>query len=200
MLTKPFVGELFFVAVLALLIPAAPAEAAPQRAWAHEQGVANLQPNRPHEHKLSAEDLVAIHELFSRWGIGYDEGRLAVIGSLFTQDAEFVVLKGSAIPLSTHSGTDDILATLRSTMAEQGDQRRHLITNVVIEPVDENRATALAYGLVIAHGESMFIGATVIYSADVVRQDGVWKFSRYVIGMDDYAGTPPSEKPLDSGE
>jgi hypothetical protein len=39
--------------------------------------------------------------------------------------------------------------------------------------------------------DGLSLGATVIYSADLHKgSDGVWRFSRLVIGMDGYAGAP----------
>ena len=36
--------------------------------------------------------------------------------------------------------------------------------------------------------DGLSLGATVIYSAELRKEeDGVWRFSKFVIGMDDYA-------------
>ena len=62
------------------------------------------------------------------------------------------------------------------------------MTNVVIDRLTANEATAIAYGIVTVAANGLSLGATVIYSAELRREaDGVWRFSRFVIGMDDYA-------------
>ena len=77
-------------------------------------------------------------------------------------------------------------------MKFQADQRRHVISNVIIDRLTADDATALAFCITTVAKNGLSIGATVIYSADLKREsDGVWRFSRFVIGIDDYAGRPP---------
>ncbi|MBS0282034.1 MAG: nuclear transport factor 2 family protein, partial [Proteobacteria bacterium] len=75
-----------------------------------------------------------------------------------------------------------------SDRAKQNDQRRHAISNVVIDKLDATRATAIAYGVVTAAGGGeLYLGATVIYRGDMRKMpDGTWRFAKLVIGMDAY--------------
>ena len=165
------------------------AATSPPQSWAHRSGIVHLQPNGV---KLAADDTrnrLLIQEAFARWGIAYDEGQLDVVRSLFTKDAVFEVTLGSAEPIARAVGPDDIVKNVGNSMQQQSDQRRHAISNVVIDRLTKDAATAIAYGIVTIAADGLSLGATVIYSADLKRErDGVWRFSKFIIGMDEYAG------------
>jgi hypothetical protein len=172
-----------------LLACAAQAATSPPQAWAHSSGIVQLQSNGV---KLDADDArnrLLIQEAFARWGIAYDEARIEVVRSLFTKDAVFEVTQGGAKPIARAVGIDAILENVSGALQQQSDQRRHAISNIVIDRLTANEATAIAYGIVTVAADGLSLGATVIYSAELRREaDGVWRFSRFVIGMDDYAG------------
>lgn len=165
------------------------AETSPKQAWAHSSGVVHLQPNGV---SLAADDVknrLLIQEAFARWGIAYDEARIDVVRSLFTKDARFEVTQGSAEPIAKAMGVDAIVENVTGALKQQADQRRHAISNIVIDKLTKDEATAIAYGIVTIAADGLSLGATVIYSADLRREkDGVWRFSKFIIGMDDYAG------------
>jgi 3-methyladenine DNA glycosylase/8-oxoguanine DNA glycosylase len=159
----------------------------PRQGWAHVDGIMALRSNQPvvPDHAL---DRLMIAESFSRWGIAWDEGCLDVIDSLFTKNGELVILEGKAEPLAHLKGHDQILDHVQNSRAAQADQRRHAISNVVVEQLDSSRATALAYGLVstVQNGQ-MILAATVIYRGELCK-DVVkgWQFETFIIGMDAY--------------
>lgn len=127
-----------------------------------------------------------------RWGWAYDEARLDVMKTLFTEDAAFKVVSGAYTPGVDVVGVDKIIGINTGALKFQGDQRRHVISNVIIEKLTESEATALAFCITTLAANGLSNGATVMYSADLRRgADGVWRFSRFVIGIDDYAGRPP---------
>ena len=183
------------VGLTAALLAALPAtsSAAPEQSWAHKSGLVVLQHNGVRHVGDTAKERLLIMEAFARWGIAYDEGQAAVIASLFTEDARYSVTEGSAVPLVSLRGRDSIVESVMKVLRIQNDQRRHAMSNVVIERMDRTSATALAYGIVtIAHDDKLTLGASVIYTADLERgNDGVWRFSRFVIGMDKYVGVKP---------
>jgi hypothetical protein len=81
---------------------------------------------------------------------------------------------------------------MSAVFAHQADQRRHVITNLAFESLQSDRAVCIAYGIVTIANDGLSLGATVIYSADLARApDGLWRFSRLLIGMDGYAGQKP---------
>ncbi len=108
--------------------------------------------------------------------------------ALFPADGELDVLEASAKPLQSLKGIDTIIKNVASDRAKQNDQRRHAISNVVIDRLNGTSATAIAYGVVTAAGGGeLYLGATVIYRGDMKKMpDGTWRFARLVIGMDAY--------------
>jgi hypothetical protein len=168
----------------------------PAQAWAHREGLVHM---RPLESAAWTPETVQarlqIAEAFNRFAIGHDEFRIDVVVSCFAEDATFQVAEGHAEPFTTHRGRSAIGDALTSTIGQQGDQRRHLIANVVVERLDSTTASVLAYGLVSAVGAGLELrlGASVLYVADMAHEaDGCWRFTRLFIGMDKYAGDKPA--------
>lgn len=164
----------------------------PRQGWAHKDGVVNLQPNRrgnPNE----AIDRLMIQEAFSRWGIGFDEGRADVIASIFEDDGVLDSLEGNGTPTLTVKGAREIGAAMVRFQQKQADQRRHSMTNVVVESLSADRAVALAYGIVtVAKNGQLTLGSSVIYRGELKKgRDGIWRFSHFVIGMDIYVRDKP---------
>ena len=172
----------------------------PVQAWAHKDGLIDLKP-------LAAgswtDEAVAtrlqIAETFYRFAIGHDEARLDVVLSCFAEDGVFMVSQGQAEPFTSHQGRPEIHAALLNVIGQQNDQRRHLMSNIVIEDLTDLTARVVAYGLVsaIGHGHGLRLGASVIYVAELSREaDGCWRFSRFHIGMDAYAGDKPMARKM----
>lgn len=164
----------------------------PRQSWASTDGVLNLQPGKAIP-AASVADRLMIADAFARWGIAYDEGQLDVVRSLFTDKGKLEVLEGSAKPTQALEGPDAIVDAVKKDRAHQGDQRRHAISNTVIEKLDGDSATAIAYGVVtVAGNDDLYLGATVIYRGDLRKQPGgEWRFERFVIGMDAYKRSVP---------
>ena len=130
---------------LLLAIVADPAANAPRQGWASKDGVVALGRNGVALQHDNALDRARIAEAFARWGIAYDEGRTDVVRSLFTPGASFRVLRGTSEPIASADGVDAIVANVRSALAQQGDQRRHAISNVVIDRMTAMEARAIGY-------------------------------------------------------
>ncbi len=163
----------------------------PAQAWAHTTGLVRLAPNRPCS-LAEIADRLAIQDVFARFGIAYDEGAQDVLRSLFTEDARLEVTEGRSSPHVSRSGREDIVVQMSAVFAYQADQRRHVITNLTFESLQADTAVCIAYGVVTIANDGLSLGATVIYSADLARgPDGLWRFSRLLIGMDGYAGQKP---------
>jgi hypothetical protein len=181
--------------VMGLLAPEGPAGKwiadMPRQNWATSDGLLELQPLRPIS-AASVADRLMIDDVFARWGIAYDEGRLDVVRTLFTEDGVLDGLAGSGKPRATpvmhHVGRDAIAKAVEQERARQADQRRHAMTNVVIEQLSAESATAYAYGVVtVAGNDELYLGASVLYRGELKKQaDGCWRLQRLVIGLDSY--------------
>ena len=168
----------------------------PRQAWAHKDGAIKLGGPKHASSLRNVADYLMVCESFARYGIAYDDTQYDVLRALFTDDAVVELAKGAGKPFTTVKGGDAILANFRQALGFQADQRRHCFTNLVVEHLGRREAKALAYAIVTIAADGLTLGATVIYSADL-RKDaaGRWQFSRFYIGMDDYAGPPPPKPP-----
>jgi len=167
----------------------------PPQAWASRQGKVALKPLAPADwspEALSARAQIA--EAFYRFGIGHDECRADVAGSCFTDDVVYEVALGSAEAFTTFTGRSTVQERLSAIFDEMSDQRRHVISNVLVEELDlaAGTADALAFGAVTVAADGLVLGSSVFYTASLRRDDdGCWRFSYFFIGMDDFAGRRP---------
>lgn len=191
------------ICVLAQLTgPTAADAGAPQQGWAESAGLNGLV-IRDKGHDLGdISDRMQIVELLARWGIAYDEARADLVADLFTTDASLTALAGPQRIEEVH-GRNAIVASVRNASRRQGDQRRHLISNIVINELHAGEADVNAYGLVGVAGDSVVLGATVFYRAHARKDpDGVWRFSKFTIGVDQYSNgsAPPSGRAADKAK
>ena len=164
----------------------------PRQAWIHKDQRIQLLPQGAVTDNGDMLSRLMIQEAFARFGIAYDEGRSDVLASLFTEDAVLEMADGKGLPFQRTVGREAVLKQFASAWTQQADQRRHLISNVVIEKLSASDAKALAYGVVTVATDGLFLGASVIYSADLRRgADGFWRFAQLFIGMDTYVGKKP---------
>jgi hypothetical protein len=167
----------------------------PPQAWAHRQGKVSMKTLQPADWSppaLSARAQIA--EAFYRFGIGHDECRADVAGSCFTEDVVYEVALGSAHAFTTFNSRAVVQERLQAIFDEMRDQRRHIISNVLVEELDlqAGTASALAFGAVTVAADGLILGSSVFYNADLRRDpDGCWRFSYFFIGMDDFAGRRP---------
>ncbi|MBB3955287.1 nuclear transport factor 2 family protein [Novosphingobium sediminicola] len=162
----------------------------PRQAWATKDNAVNIGPNAAPV--ADALDMLMIQQCFARYGMGHDEGLGPVLASLFTQDAVVEVADGHGAPFQVVRGREAVVANFANSFRQQGDQRRHCFTNIIVEEASANKARVLAYALVsvAAHG-GLILGAAVIYTADLRKEGGIWRFSRLFIGMDAYTTPKP---------
>jgi SnoaL-like domain len=165
----------------------------PRQAWAHRDGKIVMNTLAPADWSIEAVIARAqITETFYRFGTGHDEARTDVVGSCFTANAVYEVAKGQGEAFTRFNGRAEIMERFTAIVAEQSDQRRHSISNVLVERLDGDTATAIAYSIVSVAADGLTLGATVFYTADLAKEaDGVWRFSYFFIGMDAYAGEGP---------
>ena len=176
-------------ALLALTLPALAEGTFPPQHWASASGIVEVQPNGGAWENASAVDALRVQEAFNRWAIFYDEGRTDLLPSLFTEDGKVISVLGSADPIAENQGYEAIAAYVDGSLEAQLDQRRHAMSNFLIDELTETTAKATAYGTVIKAADGLSVGALVLYTGDLVKgEDGVWKFQTLTIGIDDYAG------------
>ncbi len=167
-------------------------QTSPRQAWAHKDKRVELLPQGAAQTTNDSLDIMEIQQTFSRFGIAYDEGCSEVLRSLFTGDALLEVADGQGEPFERSVGHEAIVKQFAAVFALQADQRRHLISNVVLERLTKDEASAIAYGVITVAADGLFIGASVIYTATLKKDlHGIWRFSSLFIGIDSYVGKKP---------
>jgi hypothetical protein len=161
--------------------------------WAHRASLVNLKLNAAaYGTAVPADDRAAINEVFARYAIAYDERRFDVLASCLHDDASYDVWLGPR-RVSKFEGRQAIVDGIESVIVEQGtEQRRHHIGNIVLDTLGPAAVLATAYAnVVIIDAGGVAVQASAIYNAELARRDGVWRFTKVVVGLDGYMGKPP---------
>ena len=165
----------------------------PRQGWAHLDGKVDLRPLQPAAWDVDALAARAqIADVFYRFGVAWDEARVDVLCTCFTDEGLLECSEGDAQPILSVRGHDAMREILSEQLTIQADQRRHLFSNVMVEELDLDQgvAKALAQSVVTATGDTLQLAAAAIYTADLRREpDGCWRFVSFFIGMDRYAET-----------
>lgn len=165
----------------------------PQQAWAHKESKVDLRALGPADWSPAAVAARAqIADAFYRFGMAWDEVRVDVLLSCFTHDVVFESSEGNATPFMSLKSQDEMREDITSKMDGQGDQRRHIFSNIMVEELDlvNGTATALAQCAVTAVGTKLQLAASVIYTSNLRREaDGCWRFTYFFVGMDRYIET-----------
>ena len=130
-------------------------------------------------------DRDAIEQLFADYGWPMDSREFSVLGDTFTEDAEFTIHITGGDTIGPISGRDAIVEFCSSTVGEQTDQRRHVITNVRIGPEtgSDARVTAILTLIVVENG-SLEVKSSGLYDTHAVLDGDRWRFSSIVLTLD----------------
>ncbi|KOV57743.1 nuclear transport factor 2 family protein [Streptomyces sp. MMG1121] len=133
----------------------------------------------------SAADRLLIAERIARYGWAYDEHDQAALAECFTADATWRGTIMGEIEIPAKHGAENIAAQEADLWPKQGDQRRHLFTNHVIE-LSGDEATAHAYMLQLrighAHSSLAISGA---YRFHLRREaDGGWRIDSLTAALE----------------
>ena len=124
-----------------------------------------------------------IAELLARYAWAYDGDNPDALASCFTEDAEF------DYGTEMLTGRDEILERLtgnRAAARERGDQPRHVMTNIVVEPRSDGTAQVrsyLTFTVTAATGAAVLLTAT--YEDEVVHDGDDWRFRRRTVRRDE---------------
>lgn len=125
-----------------------------------------------------------IEKTLNRWALGYDDNDWSVVGDCFTDDAVFSMRIADGEIIGPFEGRDTILDMMREASRSQGDQRRHVTSNLVVEQ-DGAEATSVAYlTLFSARNGTLTPLATGKYQDELVHTDAGWKLAKRHIALD----------------
>ncbi len=124
--------------------------------------------------QLAPDDRLAIHELVARYCRVIDFNRWDEFPSLFTDDCviDFGALMG------THEGPEGV-ARLAGMIGGTGLMMRHLVTNVIIDRAEADRADVWCYVLALTGPDpTNLMTTTGRYEDEVVKRNGRWLIKR----------------------
>lgn len=130
-------------------------------------------------------DRGAIENVLNRYALAYDENDMEEMADCFTEDAVLTMRIQDGDLIGPFEGREAILKLMRDSLAAQNDQRRHITTNLVVRRSDADSASVVSYLTLIAiEGQKLNVLSTARYDDELVRQDGVWRFSKRHIALD----------------
>jgi hypothetical protein len=131
-------------------------------------------------------DRLAIINLFGAYAYTYDENRLDEFRALFTESPQLVLLHEGA-PLSADIDTVmSLLAVRKAGFKAENNQRRHALNSFWFSSQSDREATGHCYVQVFAirDGGPPTPDLTGRYEFTAAKQDGTWRFSRWVVAID----------------
>jgi hypothetical protein len=131
-------------------------------------------------------DRLAIINLLGAYAYTYDENRLDDFRALFTESPE-LVLWHEGRPLSADiDAVMGLLAVRKAGFQAENNQRRHALNSFWFSSQGDTEATGHCYVQVFAvkDGGPPVVDLTGRYEFNATKQDGVWRFSRWVVAID----------------
>lgn len=135
---------------------------------------------------FDAADRLAIINLFGAYAYSYDHDRLDDFRALFTGSPELVLLHDGQ-PLAADIDTVmSLLAARKAAFRAEHNQRRHALNSFWFSSQGADEATGHCYVQVfaISDGGPPRPDLTGCYDFTAIKQDGHWRFSRWVVGID----------------
>ena len=126
-------------------------------------------------------DLDPITQLFGSYAWAMDANDFGLLGDVFARDASFSVAIDGGDTYGPFEGRDAIIEFISSTVGDQQDQRRHVITNH--RQGDGAQVTAILTLNVIADGK-LTVQSTGVYHTELVTEDGKERFAKMNLVLD----------------
>ncbi|WP_099021498.1 nuclear transport factor 2 family protein [Mycolicibacterium palauense] len=131
---------------------------------------------------FDVRDRLAVKHLVDTYALAYDNRQAEQWFELFTDDAVFAVGVPGQPPVEQRGEQfRGFWRDRMSTFGESGDQRRHLMSNIVFLEETDTTAHASVLGLLVntSDGAAFTAVAALNYEGWFVKRDGVWKISRW---------------------
>jgi ketosteroid isomerase-like protein len=120
---------------------------------------------------LTADDIVAIHQLVALHGHLVDAGELQRLDELFTSDAIYDV---TALGQSTLHGIDAFRAASEAFADDERNPVAHHVTNIIVTEGVDGGATVRSKGIGVLHDGR---AGSVTYNDRVTRTPDGWRIA-----------------------
>lgn len=160
-------------------------ELRPAPAWAHATGLLRLHSGQERRGLPALDPRQALQEVIHRYCWSFDERRADLLRDCFTQDATWQGSVMGETRIGPFVGQEQVQQWLARFWDHQRDQRRHLILNFMVEELQDDEATVLAYLLLMgsSRAESR-METTGFYRLTCRREEDGWRISRLEAGFD----------------
>ena len=134
---------------------------------------------------MDVDEQMAIGRLLHKAACDLDDRDLDGMESCFTHDTTVVIEIQSSGRSEPMLGRDALMSLVRARVAEQEDRRRHVISNMIIDPQGPNKAnvSSLLTLISILDGQARVI-TTGCYRDIVEKRDGRWQIASRKIELD----------------
>lgn len=135
---------------------------------------------------MDVGDRLAILDLLHRYGHCYDEGDFDALETCFAEGATFAIGGGIGGMPAVMTGRAEIRERMESRRAATaGAQRRHIITNVIMDADGEDTVRTASY-LLLGSTENgqLHLRVTGRYTDVLVRQGEGWAIAERTLAMD----------------
>jgi len=135
--------------------------------------------------ELSPSAWLGVRQTLARYAYALDQGDLAALGALLTDDATWTFTVAGAAGPGPFAGRPAILDFVRAATETTVDRRRHHLTNIVCSGEGAATVIARAYLLLTSDaGGSPHVITTGSYRFRLERADGQWRIARLLLDMD----------------
>lgn len=169
-------------------MPSDPASRPPLRpspAWAHGTGLVRLRTGAERSVAPPLDPRQALQEVIHRYCWAFDERRGDLLAECFTAGGTWEASVMGETRVGPFVGQAQVQEWLSRFWDHQRDQRRHLILNFIVEDLQDDRATALAYLLLMGSSDAASRMESVgFYRLDFRIDGGAWRIESLQAGFD----------------
>lgn len=127
----------------------------------------------------------SIADLLARYAWAYDTHDWDALAACFTPDASLSLRVAGGDLAGPFRGHAEIMRLMRDSAAAQDDRRRHVCTNLVVDPSGPGTATARSYLTLISVKDGRLeVLATGTYTDEVVQAGESWRLRTRHIELD----------------
>jgi hypothetical protein len=158
----------------------------PKPSWATSTGLVRLAGPDRTSVEPQALDKVLCAETIHRFAFCYDEQHAGGLTDCFCADAVLQATTAGMQDHGTYEGRDDIVGWLTAYWDRTQDQRRHIVSNAIVDDLTETAARVTTMLLVTAAQDGTFRPVTAgVYSVMLRKeQDDAWRIARFDLGFD----------------
>jgi hypothetical protein len=145
--------------------------------------------------KLTADDYIAIQQLYADYAHGLDEGKGDMFAGSFTEDGEFTGQRNpGAPPRQPVKGKEGL-----ARMATRGPGSRHFISNLAITRTAEGAKASCYLIQFNTKAAPATVALIAVYEDTLVKTNQGWKFKSRVVWRDDDENSPFKPAPAPPG-